>query len=94
MAHWGAVVALLGALVAVVAAKAGRAHQQDLEAALAAACDVGVGPCTAALADGAVDLELAPRPVRPSAPLTVTVTVRGGDPATGELRIRGVAMPM
>lgn len=92
---WGMVAALLVALIAVVAVKAGRAKQQDVAVMLASACDLAAGPCTAPLTRGAAaEVELTPRPIPLAAPMGVAVRLRGADLASAELAITSVTMDM
>jgi hypothetical protein len=89
------VAALLATLIAVIAVKAGRARQQVVATALASACDLGAGPCTAQLTRGAAaEVELTPRPIPLASPMGVAVRVRGADPASAELAITSVTMDM
>ncbi|HVI92996.1 MAG TPA: FixH family protein [Anaeromyxobacter sp.] len=77
----------------------GRAVAVEKVVTVAAACDLGVGPCTRALPDGTeVTLELGPRPLRTMRDLAVSVAVRQGaspvDGAAVDVRLEMKGMDM
>ncbi|TNF22606.1 MAG: hypothetical protein EP329_28385 [Deltaproteobacteria bacterium] len=74
--------------------KAGRARQQDAAAALAAACDIGAGPCAVSIGGVGAEVDVSPRPIPLAAPLDVTVRFRGGAPSAAEIAITSVTMDM
>jgi hypothetical protein len=73
---------------------AGQGHAQGHEHPAPAPCDLGAGPCTAALGDLALTAELGPRPLVALRPLDVHAELRrSGAPVDGAEVAVSFAMP-
>jgi hypothetical protein len=69
-------------------------HEHRAAAAPAPGCDLGAGPCTRALADLELTLELSPRPLRAMSALAVQGRLsRAGAPVDGAEVALSLAMP-
>jgi hypothetical protein len=95
---WGLVILLAVALIVAIAQRIRLPLHPDRaeRAPLAAACDLGAGPCSTTFADGGrVTLDIQPRGIPPVQPLTIAVTLDDLPPPTRvELDLVGVDMDM